>query len=140
MVGSRLIRALLTVPLVAIAVSLFSSSTAQTVDRIATATEGAIVHAPADVPTPERTALGLEILTSDDRGRVTLRFTLPRAGIVRIILTTLDGKEVGTLASGLSSAGENRLDLDVRKIPAGEYRCVVQTRDGNAATTLVITK
>ena len=63
-----------------------------------------------------------------------------RPGIVRISLSTLDGKEVGTLASGLQSAGENRVELDVGKIPPGQYRCTLQSRDGNASTRLVIVR
>jgi hypothetical protein len=94
-----------------------------------------------DVPT-EKHALALDIVTSEQKeeGRVTLRFTLPRAGIVRISIASLDGKEMGTLASGLSSAGENRLDVDVSRIPPGQYRLSLQTRDGNASTRLVVAK
>ena len=90
---------------------------------------------------PQNDALELSIVSSDDRsGKITLRFVLPRAGIVRILLTTLDGSEVGTLASGLSSAGENRLEIDVKTIPPGQYRLTLQTRDGNASTRLVIVR
>jgi hypothetical protein len=92
-----------------------------------------------DIPTAKR-ALELEIAPSDERGRVTLRFSLPRAGIVRITISTLDGREVGTLASGLSAAGENRLDIDVSAIPPGQYQCTLQTRDGNVSTRLVVVR
>lgn len=65
---------------------------------------------------------------------------LPRAGIVRVVLMDQAGREMGVLASGLSSSGENLLEIDVSTIPAGEYRCVMQTRDGNASATLTITR
>jgi hypothetical protein len=141
MVISSHIRALLTLPLVAIAVSCFSSSAAQPHDRRATApATAAVVDGRNDLPPVPRTTLALEVVASANEGRVTLRFTLPRAGIVRITLSTPDGREVGTLASGLSASGENRLDVDVRKIPEGQYLCTLQTRDGNASTRLVISK
>jgi hypothetical protein len=127
--GSHL-RVIGTVSLMAVALSVVAVVTVR-------------AHTPAlaafDVPKAKH-ALALEVLTSDERGRVTLRFTLPRAGIVRIMLATLDGREMGALASGLSSAGENRLDIDVSTIPPGQYRCTLQSRDGTATTRLVIVR
>ena len=100
--------------------------------------------APALTP-PERSvgtstaasAPALEVV-SLSRDRMTIRFSLPRAGIVRISLMTPDGKEMGTLASGLTAAGENRLEIDVSRIPAGEYHCTLQSRDGSVSTRVVI--
>jgi hypothetical protein len=147
MVLRRHIRAVLTIAFATFVATGFSSIAAQVGDRMATTThrssngsiESSIVNGPVDAPPPAPNGLNLEVLASgSSRDRVTLRFTLPRAGIVRITLSTDDGREVGTLASGLSAAGDNRLELDVRKIPPGTYLLTLQTRGGNASTRLVI--
>ena len=96
----------------------------------------------SDVPTPAKSSsIALDIVSRDvSSDIVSLRFNLVRAGIIRLVLIDRDGKEVGVLASGLSSAGVNVIEIDTRKIPAGEYRCILQTRDGNASTPLVISR
>ena len=107
-------------------------------------------HSPAavsssaiDVPTAEKSssALAISVVSIDTKeGVATIRFTLPRAGIIRMTLMSADGKEAGVLASGLSKAGENVVDIDIERITPGEYRCVLQTRDGNVSARLILTR
>lgn len=141
--GSRqraLIRALIAIAIAIAAGIIVAPPPVRASSRAGAATRHSAAR--IDLPRhPANDALELSIVSSDDRaGTVTLRFVLPRAGIVRILLATLDGSEVGTLASGLSSAGENRLEIDVKAIPPGQYRLTLQTRDGNASTRLVIVR
>lgn len=137
MVDVSNVRAWLLPPLLALALSCLPAGVAEAETAAAALAGATILDEPAP---PVRATLELEVLMTGDRDRMTLRFALPRAGIVRITLSTLDGREVGTLASGLSAAGENRIDIDVKKIPPGEYRITLQSRDGNASTRLVIAR
>lgn len=60
------------------------------------------------------------------RGRATIAFTLPAAGSARLALYDVAGRCVRVLADGEQSAGEHRLELELRDaaggaLPAGLY-------------------
>jgi hypothetical protein len=71
-------------------------------------------------------------------GRTTLRYDVAEAGLVRIAVYDLLGREMAVLAAGLVGAGAHEAALDGRALPAGVY-FVRMTADGGFTQTRRIT-
>ncbi len=94
----------------------------------------AFVAPPLAVPSPRAgLASGLEVSPNPATRRVTLRFTLPRAGGVRLELVDVAGRRVRGPVEALLPAGPAELSIDdAATLPAGVYLARV---DGALART-----
>jgi hypothetical protein len=66
-----------------------------------------------------------------------LRFAVPRAGVVSMIIFTVDGKEVATLADGIYLPGSYELEWAPVGLPSGVYYCRLEA-DGVTITTKLL--
>ena len=82
--------------------------------RTVAGTQYVTVPAAAGVPLPKPTALAFASSPNPFRDTTTLRFTLPRAGSVRIDLLDASGRRVRVLGPAQVSAGAQRVTWDGR--------------------------
>lgn len=73
----------------------------------------------------------------------TLRFAVPEAGRVRLMIAGIDGRRVRLLLDGEWPAGPARLAWDGRddsgrRVPDGVYVCRIATRTGSAARRIAV--
>ena len=84
-----------------------------------------------DPPIPS-SVLRVEVIPNPASSAVTVRFYVPRAGVVRLALRNVLGREVlARVISGRS--GFHSAHLDISALPAGLYICVVE--GGNTLTS-----
>ncbi|MCR4440053.1 MAG: T9SS type A sorting domain-containing protein [bacterium] len=62
----------------------------------------------------------------------TIEFSLPHAGLVRLVVCDVLGREVAVLVSARLSAGRHKVEWDAGAVPAGVYLCRLTT-EGLAA-------
>lgn len=67
-----------------------------------------------------------------------LRFVLPAAGTVRIILLDALGREVATVENSRREAGQHIVGLNVASLESGLYYCRIQTSAGTGAIPLIL--
>jgi photosystem II stability/assembly factor-like uncharacterized protein len=78
-------------------------------------------------------ALALTAAPNPSRGPVTLRFTLPQAGPVRLAAYDVQGRRVALLAEGERAAGAHAVQWTPEPLPAGTY--VVRLEAGGQTAT-----
>jgi hypothetical protein len=64
------------------------------------------------------------------QGLVMIRFALPEASQVRILIKNPNGQVIATLTNGNLSAGNHSVDFDPGNLPAGIYRCEMGAMGG----------
>ncbi|MEM0961971.1 MAG: T9SS type A sorting domain-containing protein [Bacteroidota bacterium] len=97
-----------------------------------------VVNAVSAETGPNDAALALALAgPNPTASRTAVAVTLAEAGIARVAVTDLLGREVAVLADGPLAAGTTRLDLDASALPAGVYVARVVT--GGLARTLRFT-
>ncbi len=72
-------------------------------------------------------------------GSATLRLTMQSAGMVRISVQDILGREVLRPNDRFAPAGAHFARLNLSPLPAGMYLCVVQTPAGSALQRLIVT-
>ena len=68
----------------------------------------------------------------------TIRYALPKAGLVTLRIFDLLGNEVELLVNAKQPAGEYRIEWHPRNLPSGVYLYRLQTRDFLAVKKLVL--
>ena len=71
------------------------------------------------------------------RGSAILRFSLERAGRVRLTIFDLQGREIARLVDGERSAGMGEVAFDGRHLPGGVYLARLETPGGTRTTRFV---
>jgi len=94
----------------------------------------------ADEERPERGEVRLDAAPNPFRDRTTLRLDVPHAGIARVRVTDVLGREVATLLDGPISAGSTTLTWDAAAQAAGLYLVVVETAAGRATRTITLSR
>lgn len=84
------------------------------------------------------------VTPNPSRGESRVRFTLPRAAVVRLSVIDVQGREVAVLADGLETAGEHAATWNGRTArgdaPAGLYFVRYRTPEGMLVRRLVVTR
>ncbi|MDZ7821028.1 MAG: T9SS type A sorting domain-containing protein [Candidatus Marinimicrobia bacterium] len=70
----------------------------------------------------------------------TVRYRVPEAGALEIILFNLQGRRVQTLYRGYRQAGEYQLTLRAGHLPSGVYLCRLQSGNCSVAKKLLLLK
>jgi len=91
-----------------------------------------------DTESPEAAALGLTASPNPATGTVQLSFAMPQSGVAQVLVSDLLGRTVQQLAPQNLPEGENRLDLDLSRLPAGTY--VVHALVAGKGATLKVVK
>ncbi|MEM9986333.1 MAG: T9SS type A sorting domain-containing protein, partial [Bacteroidota bacterium] len=84
----------------------------------------------------EALSLGLSVAPVPTRNEATIRYTAREAGLTRIKLVTLQGKEILSQETQ-SSVGEQELRLDLQGLPNGIYLIQVRSGQQQAWTRLI---
>ena len=109
----------------------------------ATSTDLALVRLLADdrgTPTDadaDQAGLALVAFPNPATARLSVRYTLPEAGRVRLVLVDVLGREVAVVADGAQPPGPAAASLDASRLPAGLY--VLRLTAGTAAAALRVT-
>lgn len=79
------------------------------------------------------------------RGPVRIDFAVARRGPVDIAIFDVTGRKVRTLMQGEADAGVHSVDWDGQAVggrlaPAGVYRCVLRTAEGQRSRSMVLTR
>jgi hypothetical protein len=88
-------------------------------------------------PAPERSLL-LQNYPNPYRGATTIRFFLPREGRIRLTVHDLLGRVVATVFDAWQYAGEHAMQFDASNLPAGIYRCRIETDGADVMTLLTV--
>lgn len=70
----------------------------------------------------------------------TIRYALGQAGVVRLAVYDLLGREAATLVNETKSAGEHQIRFDASHLPGGAYVYRLQTQDKIVARTMLLVK
>ena len=102
---------------------------------------GSPSHAP--LPAMENDAVVLGAEPNPFNPQITLRFALPRDGVVEVAIMDVRGRLVRRLASGSMPAGDHEIawngDDDLgRHQPSGVYLALVRTEDGQAVRKITM--
>ena len=106
------------------------------------------IEANVAVGDPVRAGDALALLPPEPNPAVegaTLRFSLPEAGPVRVLVAGVDGRRVRLLLDGDRPAGPGRLAWDGRddsgrRAPPGVYVCRIESRSGSASRRLAVVR
>ncbi len=90
--------------------------------------------------TPEASASALRAFPNPASGAATVAVTLDRAQAVTLTVHDLLGREVATLASGETAAGETRFALPVQSLQAGTYLVRLQRENGVSTQTITVVR
>lgn len=63
-----------------------------------------------------------------------IKFDIPKAGIVKIIVYDMLGREVRTLADEFKQAGSYEVNLDASQLSSGTYFCRIDVRQAGSST------
>ncbi len=78
-----------------------------------------------DDPTGAGASLSMSITPNPSRGNAELRFTLPRSGAVRVVMTDMTGRLVRELVDRSMTEGEQIVRIDGSSLPNGTYACTL---------------
>lgn len=73
------------------------------------------------------------------RGTTVVVYNVPERAPVRVTVADMLGRTVAVLSNGDHDAGRYRAALDASALPAGMYRCLMQSAAGSWSRTLVVT-
>jgi hypothetical protein len=69
-----------------------------------------------------------------------IRFAIPAAGFVRLIVTDILGREAAVLAEGYFQAGPHHIEWDASGLPAGVYMCRLEAGGVSCVRKMVLVK
>ncbi|GAB5521612.1 MAG: hypothetical protein RhofKO_38630 [Rhodothermales bacterium] len=92
----------------------------------------------SSVDIPEAPALDLGTFPNPAQNRATITYAMPALGPVELTAYDLLGREVGTLADGVQSAGAHHVEWDTDGLPKGVYVLRLQAGAHQASQTLVV--
>ena len=97
---------------------------------------GVIVTGADDAP-----VAGLSLaVASPARGQVAVRYTLPEAGAVRLVLHDALGRQVAVLTDGAQGAGSHEATLDARALGSGLYVLRLTAADAHLTRNLTVVR
>ena len=70
----------------------------------------------------------------------TIRYALPQAGQVRLVVYDLLGHEVAVLVDGLQSAGDHTVRFGAGDLPSGAYVYRLQAQGKTIVRTMILVK
>ena len=96
----------------------------------------------ADMPPVPEGALGMPYPhpLSPSAGGAYVPFSITRTGRVRLTLHDALGRRIATLSEGERAAGAHRVFFPVRDLSAGTYQLLLESPDGRASRTVLITR
>ena len=89
------------------------------------------------ISTPFRT-YQLEAVPNPTRDKIEIYLHVGKPDLVNLLITDLQGKEVMQAKDWHLQAGDNRLRLDLGKLPAGMYVVRAEGKHGTGALRIVI--
>ena len=75
---------------------------------------------------------------SPARDRAVIDYNLPRAGLARVSVSDIAGREVAVIARGTLSAGTHSAAWDCANVPAGVYLVRIETSTGSQSGRIVV--
>ena len=88
---------------------------------------------------PTASPLALTVAPNPSRGAARVSFALPEAGIARIRVVDVLGRQMAVLADGERAAGQHTVTLP-RRLASGVYVVTVEAGDARASRTLTVVR
>jgi hypothetical protein len=92
----------------------------------------------ADEPAPVGTELALTVDSNPSHHHAGVRFTLPEATTVRLVLYDVTGREMAVLAEGSWPAGPGSAVIDASEFASGVYIVRLTAGDASVSRTLTL--
>jgi hypothetical protein len=89
---------------------------------------------------PEGEVLGLSVWPNPSSSALSLRYVLPTAGPVRLLLYDVLGREVVVVAEGQRAMGEHAAQVDLSALPPGLYVVRLEAGGASASRTLSVAR
>ena len=98
------------------------------------------IEIPEEKPRYDDTSLSVDHSPNPAASKLTLTFSLPEAGVVRMKITDVSGRVLDTPFNEMFEAGTHEYQYDVSKLSNGVYMYSVESSNGSVTNKFVVAK